>query len=272
MDLLKTAACLFLALPVAAGDFSVTFLPAASIRYRGEGKVLPESYVNRFEGHTSPLYRVRWRSTPDVDGARWDVSLLHTGVFGGGRYGREIVPNAAGGVYQENLMNVGFTNIHLASRRPLSGYPLEGLIEFTVAREIFKRKDFRFPGLNVQGGGLDDVYDLSTEGIGVGLSGRHSTPARTYARWEAVGDHLFQIFDAKTDASAGQLFRAEAAFGFSPSPLYSLEFGGFWQYWFLLGQGNRRLHVPSTDGAVISWNRQETRVQGFFFSLQKTFR
>src|SRR5688572_23416896 len=93
--------------PAAGADWSVTVLPSASVRYRGEGKVLPESYVNRFEGHISPLYRIEVRQDPSPDGY-WELALWHTGVFGGGAFGRESVPDMVnGGNYQDNRLNVG---------------------------------------------------------------------------------------------------------------------------------------------------------------------
>lgn len=258
---------LLLGAPAGAAEFSVTVLPNASIRYRGEGKVIPQSYVNRFGGETSPLYRLEYRQDRSEKGY-WGLALLHTGVFGGGAYAVERVPDAGGGTYQTNLLNVGFTNLHATYRHPLEAFPaVEALAELTVARQIFKRKKFVVQG--VDAGILDDVNELSAEGFGVGLSGRHG--GRLYGRWEVCANHLVQIFDAKTDASAGRLFRAEAAAGFSLGRGYSLEAGAFNQYWFLLGQGNRRLALAGTDGAVISWNRQETRASGLFLSLRKTF-
>ena len=247
-------------------QFSVTMLPNASIRYRGEGKVLPESYVNRFGGETSPLYRLEYRQDRSEKGY-WGLSLIHTGVFGGGAYAHERVPEA-GGTYQTNLLNVGFTNFHITRRLPLGRFPsVEALAEITVARQIFKRKKFLVQG--VDGGEMDDVSELSAEGFGVGLAGRHGR--RAYGRWELCANHMVQIFDAKTDASAGRLFRAEAAAGVPLGGGFALELGAFQQYWFILGQGKRRLALAGTDGAVISWNRQETRASGLFFSLRKTF-
>lgn len=249
-----------------AAEFSVTMLPNASVRYRGEGKVLPQSYVNRFGGETSPVYRLEYRQDRKEEGY-WGLALIHTGVFGGGAYALERVPEA-GGTYQSDLLNVGFTNFHITRRFPLARFPsVEAMAEITVARQIFKRKKFLVQG--VDGGPMDDVSELSAEGIGVGLSGRHG--GRAYGRWELCADHMVQIFDAKTDASAGRLFRAEAAGGVSLGGGFAVELGAFEQYWFILGQGNRRLALAGTEGAVISWNRQETRVAGLFFSLRKTF-
>jgi hypothetical protein len=35
-----------------AGEFSITVAPTAHLDYRGEGKFLPQGYVNRFDGNT----------------------------------------------------------------------------------------------------------------------------------------------------------------------------------------------------------------------------
>ena len=212
----------FLALGVAAGEFSLSVAPAAQLKYRGEGKILPQGYVNRFEGNTAPLYRLDWRQDPRAEGF-WGVGLWHTGVFGGGTYGRETVPDVAGGDYQSNSMNVGF----------------------------------------------DDVTEISAEGIGFGLAGTHGK--KLYVRWQAAAHYYVQIFDAETDASAGSIFQGEAGVGWRITPRLSFEVGGLWQDWFILGQGNRRLHVEGTDGAVISYNRQQTTLSGLTFKLETRF-
>lgn len=255
---------------LAASEWSVTFLPNASIRYRADGKVIPQSYVNRFDGESSPLYRFEYRGNRS-DKGYWGFALVHTGIFGGGEYAGERVPDATGGTYQTNLLNVGFTNAHFTWRRPLQRFPsVEGLAELSLARQIFKRKNFTVQGVDA-GPLFDDVSELSAEGFGAGLCGVHG--GRIYGRWEVAASHLVQIFDAKTDAAAGQLARAEAALGVRFGNGWAVEAGGLGQYWFLLGQGNRRLHIPGgpNDGAVISWNRQETRASGLFLSLRKTF-
>jgi hypothetical protein len=197
------------------------------------------------------------------------LSLIHTGYFGGGKYAGETVPDqTTGGVYQTDKLNVGFTNLQATYRHPLEALPdVEGLVEMTVAREIFKRSSFVVQG--VAAVGMDDVNEISAEGVGVGLAGRHG--GRFYGRWETVASHLIQIFDAHTDAAAGQIFRAEAAAGVELGKGFSLEAGALWYYWFTFGQGNRRLEVPGTTGAVISWNRQETRASGAFLSLRRRY-
>src|SRR5262245_26499560 len=125
------------AAPAAARSWSVTVLPGASIRYRGEGKVLPQTYVNRFDGETSPLYRIEYSQTADPAGY-WSLALWHTGVFGGGNYAVERVPdNTTGGVYQESRMNVGFTNAFAVYHRPLADLPVEALVNLSVVRQIF---------------------------------------------------------------------------------------------------------------------------------------
>ncbi len=253
----------------AAWELSTTVLPTASIDYRGEGKVLPESYVNRYDGVQSPLYRVEARQAKN-DAGYWSLSLWHTGVFGGGKFGEERVPdNTTGGTYQTNKLNVGFTNIFVTRRRPVGDSPLEFLFSFSVVRQIFKRKEFVVDGVDARPTGLDDVTEISAEGLGLGLAGRHGD--KFYFRWQTQAHYYIQLFDAKTDASAGQIFQYEGGLGVRLPRGVEVEVGGLGQYWFTHGQGNRRLHVAGSDGAVISWNRQETRVGGAYVRINKYF-
>jgi hypothetical protein len=256
------------------GSWSVTMLPAASVRYRGEGKVLPQSYVNRFDGETSPVYRLELSQRADPAGY-WSLALWHTGVFGGGAFARERVPdNTTGGVYQENLLNVGYTNAFATYHRGLEGLPVEAQVSLSVVRQIFKRKDFVVQGADFRGAGFDDVNEISAEGLGFGLAGRHALPGpadRFYARWQANAHYYVQIFDAQTDSHAGQIFLAEAGLGARVFAGLSVEAGGHWQYWFTHGQGNRRIEAPDGSGAVISWNRQETRTAGFYVRTEYRF-
>ncbi len=246
---------------------SVTFLPTAVLRYRGEGKILPQGYVNRTENQRAPLYRLEWRQNPGPGGS-WGISLWHTGVFGGGLFKPERVPDAApGSTYQTNLLNVGFTNLFVTFHRPLEGWPLEAEISLSVAREIFKRKSFVVQGVPAPMG-FDDVNEISAEGIGFGLSGRHG--GRLYLRWRAAANYYVQIFDAKTDASAGQIFQSEGGVGWRVGR-FTLEAGGLYQFWFILSQGNRRLEVPGTAGAVISYNRQQTTLGGAHLKINARY-
>ena len=260
---------LFWGLPLAAAEVSFTVAPNASIRYRGEGKVQPQSYVNRFGGETSPLYRLEVTQTPRRLGY-WGLSLWHTGEFGGGNYAEETVPDApSGGVYQVNKLNVGFTNFFVTFHRALADWPVEALVNFSVVRQIFKRKQFIVQGVDARPSGLDDVNEISAEGFGFGLAGRHGD--RVYFRWQTAANYYIQLFDAKTDSSAGQIYQAEGGLGVKLPGGFKLEGGALWQYWFIPSQGNRRLHVAGTEGAVISWNRQETRASGGYFRLDKSF-
>ncbi|MBI4396431.1 MAG: hypothetical protein HY548_05005, partial [Elusimicrobia bacterium] len=227
-----------------AEEWSLTLLPNASIRYRGEGKLVPQSYVNRFEGETSPLYRLEVLQSPSPRGY-WGLSLWHTGVFGGGQYARERIPdNTTGGTYQENQLNVGFTNLFVAYHRPVKNSPVEALVNFSVVREIFKRRQFIVQGVDLRPTNWDDVNEISAEGLGFGLAGRHGD--RYYARWQASANYYVQIFDAKTDSSAGQIFQAEGGLGWRPWPRFTVEFGALWQYWFTHSQGDRRIYMPGT--------------------------
>lgn len=245
--------------------FSITYAPTAVLRYRGEGKILPEGYVNRAERQRAPLYLLEWTQVPVPEGY-WGLSLWHTGVFGGGEFAPERLPKAAGGTYQTNLLNTGFTNFFVTHHRSLAESPVELELSVSIVREIFKRKQFVVEG--VPAPGLDDVNEISAEGLGVGLSGTHGR--RLYARWRTAAHYYVQLFDAKTDASAGQIFQAEGGFGWR-FKTFSVETGGLWQTWFILGQGNRRLAVTGTDGAVISYNRQNTSLSGMYLKLNTTF-
>lgn len=248
------------------GTWSMTLVPGATLRYRGEGKILPQGYVNRTEKQRAPLYRLEWRQKADPSGY-WGFALWHTGVFGGGAYRPESVPDVAGGDYQTDLLNVGFTNLFVTYHRPLESWPVEAEVGFSIAREIFKRKEFVVQGIAAPNG-LDDVNEISAEGFGVGLSGIHGGPV--YVRWRAAAHYYVQLFDAKTDASAGQIFQSEAGLGWRRGR-FSVETGALWQAWFILGQGNRRLSVPGTPGAVISYNRQDTRLGGLYLKIENRF-
>lgn len=249
-----------------AGEFSITIAPAAHLDYRGEGKILPQGYVNRFEGNKAPLYRLEWVQDARKAGY-WGLGLWHTGVFGGGTYGKETVPLSTGGTYQSDLLNVGFTNLFVTYHRPLAEGPVEAQFHLSVVREIFKRKSFVVQEKSA--GQLDDVNEISAEGIGFGLAGTHGGPL--YFRWQTAAHYYVQLFDAETDASAGSIFQGEAGIGWRFCPALAVEMGGLWQDWFILSQGNRRLHVDGTEGAVISYNRQQTTIGGMFLRLETRF-
>jgi hypothetical protein len=236
------------------------------LRYRGEGKILPEGYVNRTENQRAPLYRLEWTQHVDPAGY-WSLAFWHTGVFGGGAFAGERVPDSTGGTYQTNRLNTGFTNLFVTHHQSLVDGPVELELSVSVAREIFKRKEFVVQGTPAPQG-MDDVNEMSAEGLGVGLSGTHGR--RLYARWRTAAHYYVQLFDAKTDASAGQIFQSEAGLGWRFSRC-SLEVGGLWQTWFILGQGNRRLSVSGTDGAVISYNRQNTTIGGLYVKADTRF-
>jgi hypothetical protein len=253
----------------AGAEWNFTVLPNASVRYRGEGKVIPQSYVNRFAGISSPVYRLEASQAP-LPAGYWSAALFHTGVFGGGAYAEERVPdNTTQGVYQINQLNVGFTNLFITYHRPVKGWPVEALAGFSVVREIFKRKSFVLQGVDLRAGALDDVNEISAEGLGFGLSGVHGN--RAYLRWQAMAHYYAQLFDAKTDASAGQIWQMEGGVGVKPWRGLRLEGGYFSQYWFTLSQGDRRIAVPGTNGFIISWNRNETRVSGGYVRLAYDF-
>lgn len=271
MRLSRAVLLVFLAAPLAAEkgpSVSVTLVPAGVIRWRGEGKILPQGYTNRTEDQDAPLYILQWTQAP-ADRGYWGLSLWHTGVFGGGEFARESLPDVrpgTGGLYQRNLLNVGFTNFFATRYHPVANGPLTAEFSVSVVREIFKRKEFDVlvgtTGPLLSAGTLDDVNEISAEGLGFGLSGVHGN--KVYFRWRGAANYYIQFFDAKTDASAGQIFQAEAGLGWRPSPDVALEIGGLHQWWFTLGQGNRRLSVPGTDGAVITYNRQNTVYNGLY--------
>jgi hypothetical protein len=95
------ALALFLSftLPLAAESgpsVSLTLVPAGVVRWRGEGKILPQGYTNRTENQDAPLYVLEWRQAP-ADRGYWGLSLWHTGVFGGGEFARESLPDVRPG-------------------------------------------------------------------------------------------------------------------------------------------------------------------------------
>lgn len=267
---IKTAGMLFfLSLcakaPVFGWQWEMTVLPAAFIRYRGEGSILPQSYINRFSGATSPVYRLELRQSASPHGY-WGVSWWHAGLFGGGKFAVENIPdNSTGGTYQTNYLNVGFDNFFLTYHRPLSKLPIEMLIQFSVVREIFTRNRFVVQGVASD---TDDRSEISAEGIGFGLTGQHG--GRSYMRWQAIGNSYVQITDCNTDCFAGQIFQAEGGVGRRLWRGLGLEAGGFWQYWFMLTPG-RKVSIPQTEGAVVSWERNETRVGGLYCKLFYNF-
>jgi hypothetical protein len=149
---------------------SLTLVPAGVVRWRGEGKILPQGYTNRTENQDAPLYVLEWRQAP-ADRGYWGLSLWHTGVFGGGEFARESLPDVrpgTGGLYQRNLLNVGFTNFFATRYHPVADGPLTAEFSLSVVREIFKRKAFEVlqgsTGPLVSAGTLDDVNEISAEG------------------------------------------------------------------------------------------------------------
>lgn len=239
-------------------------VPAARIRYSAEGKAVPQSYMNHYRAISSPLYRLSASQDFSRDGY-WGLTLWYTGTFGGGSYGTERVSDdRTGATYQTNQLNVGFTNLFVTYHHPLGGWPVEAQASVSVVREIFTRRHFSFPQANVESS-VEDVNEISAEGIGFGLQGLHGD--RCYLRWQTAAHAYIQVFDAETDAFAGHIFQAEAGLGVRLWKGLTLEGGGLWQYWFISSKGNRRLQVEGTDGAVISWNRQETRVGGLYVQL-----
>lgn len=254
-----------------ATEVSLTYLPSGSLHYRGEGKVLPQTYVNRFGGISAPLYRLDVSQDPSPLGY-WSLSLWHTSVFTGGKYAEEVVPdstNPSGGVYQRSQLNVGFTHLFVNYHRALARGPVEALAGISVVREVFSRRDFIVQNVDARPTGLDNVSQISAEGFGFGLSGQHGK--KYYTRWQVMANYYVLLFDAKTDASGGQLFQGEGGLGVRATQNLSLEMGYLRQYWSIPSQGNIRLSLAGTDGAVISWNRQETRFGGLYFRLAYRF-
>jgi hypothetical protein len=254
---------LFLGVAVSASEGSFTVLPRAAIRYHGEGKMIPERYANRYEGTTNPVYRLD-ASQDFSPGGYWSLALWYTGEFGGGKFGTERVEDASGGTYQTSKLNVSFTNLFIDYHKPLANLPVEALIGISDVREHFKREDFTVQGTRFPN--LDEFNEISAEGFGFGLAGRHGD--RFYARWRVAAYYYIMLFDSKTDSSAGQVFQTEGGVGWRFSDRFSVEVGGLRQFWFIPDQGNRRLSAPGTDGAIFDWNRNETVFGGAYFRLQ----
>ncbi len=252
---------------LAEAQVSYTIFPNASLQYQGEGKIMPQSYVNRVGKQKAPLHCVDISQAFSQEGY-WRLALWHTGPLLGGEFASETVPdNTTNGIYQTNKLHVGFTNIFITRQRPLADWPVEMRFSLSVVQQTFVRKNFVVQG--VDGQGMDVFHHVSAEGFGFGLSGRHGE--RFYAHWQADAHIYMMLFDAKTDAFGGHIFQTQGGAGIKCSESISLESGFFWQYWFIPDQGDRRLSLPGTDGAVISWNRQETRIDGLFFRLVYRF-
>jgi hypothetical protein len=267
--LLLAALCLAPAPLAWAVDVSVTVLPNATIRYRGEAKHVPQSYVNRFSGISSPVYRVEVSQTPSRRGY-WSLSLLHTGEFGGGEFAMERVPDntSPGTDYQVSQLNIGFDNTSVTYHRAIQGWPVEALVNLSIMRGFYKRKQFIVQGTDIRATGFDHVNELSAEGFGFGLAGRHGD--RWFVRWQTAFNYYVQLADAKTDASYGQVFQMEGGLGARVWRGLSLEFGGFRQYWFIPGPGDR-VSAPGNHEAIVAWERQLTWTHGAYVRLDCRF-
>lgn len=267
---------LFLGPALRADDavWTVTVLPNASMRFRGEGQTNPQTmgYVDRYEGSLSAVYRLELSQPAKPDGY-WSAVLWHAGVFGaslsgGGldhHFGREYVPNnQTGGLYQQDQLNVGFDNLFIVYHHALANLPVELQMQGSVVRLINHRKNFVVQGQDE--GGTDDVQQESADGFGFGLSGQHG--GRYYFRWKASANYYIQLYDALTDSGAGHIFQGEGGVGMRLTPGLSVEAGALRQYWFLQAQGDRRIAFPGTSGNIVSWNRIETRTGGYYLRIQ----
>jgi len=251
------------ALRAGAGEFSITVVPNASISYRA----LPQSIVDRASGETSPVYRMDWRQSRSADGY-WGLALIHSNVFGGGRTALETVSDAAGGTRQTDLLNAGFTHLLVSYRRPVAAVPgIEWAAETGVFRQIMTSKNFDLQGTPAPG--LDNVNELSAEGAGIGLEGRHG--GGLYGIWQLEALQLFQLFNAETRAAAGRFLRGEIGAGVTVGGWFSVEAGGYRQDCVLRGRGDQAVYIPGTQGAVVAWNRQETRASGIFVTLRRAW-
>jgi hypothetical protein len=256
----------FLSSPTPAGQWNVTVVPNASIHYKAEGKALPQGYATHVEGMTSPLYRLEFRESP-ADGGYWSLALTHTGVFGGGGFASERVPDAAGADFQTDRINVGFVDAQLIRRRPLAGGSVEGLIAGSVRRGYVTRKNFIVQGRDA--GLFDHRQEIGVEGLGLGLAGRHGA-GRITVRWQTLLTQYIQLADAKTDASFGQSAEWEGGLGFRLSPRTRLELGGFRNYWYVPGPAVRAA-VPGGGEAIVAWQRQRMTASGVSLRWETDF-
>jgi hypothetical protein len=137
-----------------------------------------------------------------------------------------------------------------------------------VVREIFKRKGPLLCKRNRR-----TTWTTSTKfqpkGIGFGLAGTHGD--RVVFSLASRRPLLRPTLRRKNRRLGRVHFSGEAGIGWRFCPALAVEVGGLWQDWFILGQGNRRLHVEGTDGAVISYNRQQTTIGGMFLRLETRF-
>lgn len=259
--------------PASAGvEFNFTVLPNASIRYHADANQLPQSYVTRFDGISSPVYRLEIRQTSSRQGY-WSLSILHTGEFGGGEYGRELIPdNRTGGIYQLSQLNIGFVNTQATYRRAVRGWPVEALFNLSIMRGFYKRKEFIIEGADLRPTLFNNTNELSAEGFGFGLAGYHEERHRRfYGRWQTSLNYYVQLADSRTDASYGEVFLIEAGLGMRLWQRLSLEVGGLRQYWFIPGP-EIRVAAPGNHEAIISWSRQETWAHGAFLRLEYNFK
>jgi hypothetical protein len=258
---------LFISAAAAGSDWSLTVLPNASIRYRGEAKHLPQTYNEHFGGESSPVYLIEVAQTPSLKGY-WSFSVMHAGVFGNGKYGTETVPDyTTGGIYQTDRLNVGFINTMATFHRAVKSWPVECLVNFSVMRRFDHRKTFVIQGSDQ--GDFDDVNEQSAEGIGVGLAGRNGR-GRFYARWSTYMNYYIQIADAKTDTAYGEVFQVQAGIGARIWKGLSVEVGGLRQYWYYPGESHD-IATPNGKTAFDSWQRQMTWTHGFYFRIEQKF-
>jgi hypothetical protein len=251
----------------AAGDLSVTVLPNASIRYEASAKHIPITYTDQFSGENSPVYLIEYTQTPTRQGY-WGFSLMHTGVYGNGRYGNETVPdNQTGGIYQTDRLNVGFDDVMATYHAAVKSWPVEALFNMSVIRRFDYRKDFVIQGASQ--GGFDDINEQSAEGAGVGLTGTHGQ-GRFYARWLAYMNYYILIADAKTDTSYGEVFQAQGGVGLRLWKGSAVEFGGLRRYWYYPGE-DHEIATPDGKTAFDSWERQVTWTTGLYLRIEQKF-
>ena len=238
-----------------------TLLPSASLDFKGEANNQDLPHTTEYEGQNQPLYIFQVRrdisSIAGLSGSLWFTGLPRTGAFA-----RETVGN-----YQQDELNITFTHLFLSYHHKILDPSVEMLASFSIVREVFTRKDFVIQGNPIAQ--LRDVNEISAEGLGIGLQGRHGK--KPYFRWQALSSVYIQLFDCDTDCQAGETFNLETGVGVPLSPHITLEGGGLWQYWTISSQGSRLRVADSTPGAIISWSQQSTTLGGFYIRWLYSF-
>ena len=255
----------------AQGEFSILYGPSMRYDYSAEGNNNPPSYTADFSGMHQWVDGVEV-IIPTSKASRIGVTYLHGGTSQfGSNYGIETV-----GDYQSAKLNTGFSNFMVTRYKKVSGLDLELMVNFSILRQMYSRKDFEINGetfYTVVPGAIldkDDDNEISGEGIGLGIKGQFGD--ELFLKYKAFSNFYLQMHDMKTDKELGEYFSYELTTGYKYNN-FSFEFGYMYHYMFMHSQTNRRLYLGESapEGAIISWSQQDMTVQGTFFKVTTFF-